>query len=108
MTQLSPGEQVLNCTSCSHFEIRTDRPALFWCSKCGTAHCCTCKSTIPAIDEDAEDDDEDAFQEDQAAVESHLKCGALRAEEELFDKALETGSSMPCPSCGISGRKVIC
>jgi hypothetical protein len=38
-------------------------------------------------------------------VELHLKCGALKREKDLFDEALEKGSQMPCPSCGISGRK---
>lgn len=106
MTQLLPGEHVVSCTNCSYFEVRTDQPAIFWCKKCGTPHCCTCKSTLPSIDESDEEAEDEKFLEDQAAIESHLKCAALKTEKELFDKALEAGSSMPCPSCGISGRKV--
>jgi len=142
MTQLSPGETVVNCTHCPYFEIRTDLPALFWCANCTVAHCHTCKATLPKMDEAGDDEDEDDFLEKQgsnsssvcaralapaeslrltqqstthtlldpeiryeAEVERHLKCGVLGSEKELFDKALATGSQMPCPSCGVSGRK---
>ena len=106
MTSLEDGEGIVSCTQCGYFEIRTDHPDLFFCKAqdCGQGHCCTCKSTLPAIDEDEADD---GFEDDskQAEILRHLLCGALKEEKRAFDEALERGSSLPCPSCGVSGRK---
>jgi len=69
MTQLSAGEAVVNCTHCAYFEIRTDLPALFWCANCKVGHCHTCKATLPKMDEDGDDEDED-FLEKQGSNSS--------------------------------------
>mmetsp|Transcript_94771 Transcript_94771/g.138384 ORF Transcript_94771/g.138384 Transcript_94771/m.138384 type:complete len:362 (+) Transcript_94771:173-1258(+) len=106
MHDLELGESVVNCTHCSYFEIRTDEPCLFYCQKpdCKVGHCCTCKANLPLI---GEDDDDDGFEEDSKQAEHlrHLKCGALKVEKKLFEQALQKGSSMACPSCGVLGRK---
>lgn len=106
MHDLKLGESLVNCTHCSYFEIRTDDPSLFYCPRedCKVGHCCTCKARLPSI---CEDDDDDGFDEDSKQAEHlrHLGCGALRVEKKLFDEALQKGSSMACPSCGVLGRK---
>jgi hypothetical protein len=52
-----------------------------------------------------DEDDEEEFMEAQSAHVFHLKCSALRDEKAAFDEAILSGSGMPCPGCGVIGRK---
>merc|ERR1719333_505727 len=38
-------------------------------------------------------------------MEKHLRCGELYAEKKAFEEAIIAGQSVPCPQCGLSGRK---
>ena len=102
---LQEGESLFSCVNCQYSEIRVDSPPLFFCQHpgCQTVHCGGCKKKFPPLDE--EDDDDDAFAEGQNERVRHLMCHELRAEKAAFDKAMAAGNGMPCPGCGVIGRK---
>eukprot|EP00930_Biecheleria_cincta_P102125 TRINITY_DN93801_c0_g1_i1.p1 TRINITY_DN93801_c0_g1~~TRINITY_DN93801_c0_g1_i1.p1 ORF type:complete len:531 (+),score=86.31 TRINITY_DN93801_c0_g1_i1:101-1594(+) len=104
MTTLEAGERLVHCTKCPYFEIRGDTPSLFFCSRCGEGHCYFCKSSLPIVNSDDEDDGfEDGSK--QAEIAEHFACGVLAKNLALIEGALESGEKMPCPGCGLSGRK---
>lgn len=35
----------------------------------------------------------------------HLDCGAQSVNKRLFDAAIAAGNTVPCPGCGLEGRK---
>lgn len=104
MQALEPNERIVSCTSCSYFEVRTDVPALFFCTACGQGHCFHCKVNLPIVESD-EDDDGFAAGSKQAEISTHFECAEFAEAKGIVDKALTGGSKMPCPGCGLMGRK---
>lgn len=105
MQTLGEDELLLSCVSCNYSEVHVDDPPIFFCKdpECGAVHCLGCKFKFPPLDEEEDDDDE--FSGGQALRETHLLCYELRDEKEAFDKAIVAGNGMPCPGCGVVGRK---
>lgn len=105
MQGLEEGESLLSCVNCSYSEVHVDSPPLFFCKNtlCQTVHCVGCKKKFDSLDED--EDDDDAFAQGQEERVQHLMCHDLRAEKAAFDQAIAAGNGMPCPGCGIVGRK---
>jgi len=120
MSTLQADEKIVSCVACEYYEIRSDNPAIFWCGGCGTVHCTICKADLPKLtdgdleyqdvdgsDDDDDDDDDDYFDagSQQKELIRHLQCSPLRDEKGLFERTVAEGSGVPCPECGVIGRK---
>ena len=107
---MQAGERIVSCVNCSYCEVHTDEPSIFWCRNgaCQTVHCVGCKAKLPPLMEESDiedEEDEDTYMEGQSTLVFHLKCSALREEKSAFDNAIAFGGGMPCPGCGVVGRK---
>lgn len=110
MQTLNPGETLVTCVACHYAEIHTGEPPIFWCKNfaCETIHCVGCKVTLPRVleESDVEDsEDEEEYVKAQSLHVFHLKCSALSKEKAAFDRVISDGAGMPCPGCGVVGRK---
>ena len=71
---------------------------------CGRGACQVCHKELPV----AATDDSSAGVDPQRdlLLRPHIVgCASLRAAKEAIDTAMEHGSKMPCPECGLAGRK---
>lgn len=41
----------------------------------------------------------------QKEIEKHFKCVELLGAKKIFEKAIENGQKVPCPGCGLAGKK---
>ncbi|KAJ1477551.1 hypothetical protein T484DRAFT_1820924 [Baffinella frigidus] len=61
---------------------------------------------VNCLIENAASVDEDEAEEAAEELESHLtQCSSLAQDKKAVVKALEDGQKMPCPECGLAGRK---
>jgi hypothetical protein len=103
MRALAESERMHKCEACGYFEIRTDRPVLWWCSMCHVGACQVCHKELPC---QAEDEEAGMDPHRAELLNPHvIGCASLRDAKEAVDQALDLGSKMQCPGCGLAGRK---
>lgn len=113
MSNLPEGHSMVTCTACSFFKIAESpeevaQQVIFCCDNdlCRVRHCLICKSTLRTLPTIEEDDSMEIDDDDIEEQMHHLtQCRSLWEEKMRFDTALDAGSTMPCPSCGVPGRK---
>ncbi|CAB9507992.1 expressed unknown protein [Seminavis robusta] len=108
MHTLEEGERIVSCVNCRYHEVHSYEAPIFWCRACEVVHCVGCKAKLPRLmdeDEIEDSDDEEEYMSGQSAHIFHLKCSALSKEKAAFDAAIQAGAGMPCPGCGVMGRK---
>jgi hypothetical protein len=126
------GEVLCQCPFCKYVEIRavpdTASIMFVYCKRagCSKTTCYVCNKELMRrrhnTDEADDDGDEneinvemDAVQvghdvergdaSDDGTLAFHMKCSALAAEKQKFDDVIKTSVGVPCPGCGIIGRK---
>jgi hypothetical protein len=102
MKAIEPGEMQVQCTVCPYFEIHSKATNFFFCKGCPEVHCYHCKASLPAI---ASDEDDDETMDKQDVMAEHFECEELASAKTAVEKALDEGGVMPCPGCGLLGRK---
>jgi len=99
---LGPDELVVSCPFCEYWEIniKSEGQMLFYCQSitCKKISCYHCKKNLRM--RRFHNDELDAKD-----VEDHFECAALAPAKEIWDKALQDGSAVPCPECGVAGMK---
>jgi len=101
--ELAASERMHKCEHCGYYEIRTDRPILWYCQMCNAGACQVCNKELPAkynsVTEAGVDclssDFEEAHDRDRALRPHIIGCASLRDAKEAVDQALENGSEMP-------------
>jgi len=98
---LEENEIVISCPFCDYWEINTkdEGMILFFCknNSCKKGSCIFCHKNIPySIDGD---------QLDEKEAEKHFQCAELFPYKKIWDDALSQGAKIPCPKCGVGGRK---
>lgn len=91
---LKPGQELVKCNECQYFEVTSGSPIVWWCAACGKGTCFVCKKDLPR---NAQKYDIDKS--------PHAVCKALGSAKALVEAAIEDGSKMKCPQCGLAGRK---
>ena len=100
---LKEGEELIECPSCGLFEVVTDDPAFWWCPHCHRGNCRVCHKELPFVFGKAR---EDKFGLSLLIQNSeHNHCEKLRVAKRKIEEAIEEGSKMRCPKCGLAGRK---
>ena len=95
---LKPNEMLSCCKKCDYFAIE-QKPGsvVWWCDGCGHGCCFVCHKDLPPSF--------GANHQIDAAKSQHELCKSLRFVKDKVEKAIELGSQMQCPGCGLSGRK---
>jgi hypothetical protein len=122
-TALKFGEKMIRCSnsSCDHFEVRRDDPIIFTCSACDESNCLVCKKRVDKEETGGTTMDFKEHEKEGVSTSvvhpppsppmplpvpvAHSKCLQLRLPKLLVERAIDSGSLMPCPTCGIEGRK---
>ncbi|CAB9511898.1 IBR domain [Seminavis robusta] len=98
--KLLPGQELMQCSSCNALEIVTPTKkaplVLWWCKVCFHGTCVVCQKALPlACQKGAVN----------TAKHSHELCLRFHHVKTAMEQALEKGSKMACPGCGLAGRK---
>ncbi|CAF4019977.1 unnamed protein product [Rotaria sp. Silwood1] len=99
---LGPDERLDHCPFCSFGSIRSKQAShTFYCERpqCGVVSCLTCRKACPRLKNDYPTDEE------LAEMERHFICAELADDKQIVDDCLELGQKVPCPQCGLAGRK---
>lgn len=92
---LKPGQCIVKCPSCEHFEIqKAPGDCLWWCACCGLGTCFVCNASLSG-----------SIQKYDIEKSPHGMCQKLRSAKQMIEEAIEDGSRMKCPCCGLAGRK---
>ena len=92
---LKPNEMLARCQKCDYFEVETKPGSVvWWCAACGYGNCFVCNKDLPR-----------GVLKYDLTKSPHALCGSLRFIKSKVEKAIEEGSQMQCPACGLSGRK---
>lgn len=91
---LKPGQELVKCDECQHFEVTSLNPVVWWCDECGHGTCRVCNKELPRN-----------AQKYDIETSPHAVCKALGQSKALVEAAIEEGSKMKCPGCGLAGRK---
>ena len=92
---LKPGQCIVKCPSCEHFEIqKAPGDCLWWCACCGLGTCFVCNASLSG-----------SIQKYDIEKSPHTMCQKLRSAKKMIEEAIEDGSRMKCPCCGLAGRK---
>jgi hypothetical protein len=91
---LKPGEKLINCTECDYFEVVQGNPVVWWCTVCEYGTCFVYNDTLPR-----------GVQKYDLDRSPHAACKQLRHAKAQVEAAIEEGSKMKCPACGLAGRK---
>ncbi|XP_065673296.1 potential E3 ubiquitin-protein ligase ariadne-2-like [Hydra vulgaris] len=114
-TEFSDKEIIIHCPFCKYYEIRDKSGVNFvFCSNinCKKRSCYYCHLECPYNNnkkdhednqDDGEENDEDDFQDPDAR--KHFVCAELNETRKKIEKAIEDGSKVYCPDCGLGGRK---
>jgi len=92
---LQPGQVLVKCPECEFFEVQpSPGSVIWWCRACDFGTCFVCNKGLPP----------DVYKYD-IAKSPHAVCKALRFAKTKIEQAIEAGSKMQCPACGLAGRK---
>ena len=92
---LKPGQVLVKCSKCEFFEVQpVPGSVVWWCGGCDHGTCFVCNKDLPS----------GVFKYD-IEKSPHAICKALRFAKTKIEQAIEEGSNMQCPGCGLSGRK---
>ena len=91
---LKPGQELIKCTECDYFEISSANPVVWWCDACDKGTCFVCNKDLPR-----------GVRKYDLDSSPHAICKTLRHAKALVEAAIESGSKMECPGCGLAGRK---
>lgn len=96
---------------CGYMEIRTDKPVLWWCQVCKRGECQVCNQDLPSCHAHMDlkilcsSTQEENLELNKLLQPHVIGCASLREAKHKVDMALDTGQKMPCPGCGLAGRK---
>nr|XP_047139890.1 ranBP-type and C3HC4-type zinc finger-containing protein 1 isoform X3 [Hydra vulgaris] len=114
-TEFTNNEVVVHCPFCKYYEIRDKSGVNFvFCSNinCKKRSCYYCHLECPYKSDESYDEynqyggdenDENNFQDPEAR--KHFVCAELSETKKTIEKAIEDGSKVYCPDCGLGGRK---
>jgi len=92
---LKPGQVLVKCSKCEFFEVQpVPGSVVWWCGGCDLGTCFVCNKDLPS----------GVFKYD-IEKSPHAICKALRFAKTKIEQAIEEGSNMQCPGCGLAGRK---
>ena len=95
---LMPGQTLNKCEDCGHFEVQKLQHVdndVWWCKECGKGICKICNKDLPR----------EAYRYGSTTGPPHPVCHKLRFAKAKIEAAIEAGSKMACPECGLAGRK---
>ncbi|CAF1187101.1 unnamed protein product [Rotaria sordida] len=95
-------ERLDHCPFCSWGSICSKQAShTFYCERpeCHVVSCLTCLKACPRVKSDYPTDEE------LAEIEQHFICAELADDKQIVDDYLELGQKVPCPQCGLAGRK---
>ncbi|CAK9092304.1 unnamed protein product [Durusdinium trenchii] len=99
---LASDEAIMRCP-CGYMEVRADNPVLWWCQLCKCGECQVCNQPLPSSCSVAS---EEELKDLDILLRPHvIGCCALREAKQKVDLAFDQGQKMPCPVCGLAGRK---
>ena len=111
MKTIEEGTKLMGCPFCSYFEIwpleLTGMDFLF-CRKqsCQKSTCAHCKIECDRNEDGGvEDEGYDAACRNSSNFLYHMECAELARYKQQFERAIEQGMGIACPSCGHFGRK---
>ncbi|CAF3011052.1 unnamed protein product [Rotaria sp. Silwood2] len=99
---LGQDERIDYCPFCSFGSIRSKQAShTFYCARpeCDIVSCLTCQKACPKVKNNYPTDEE------LAEMERHFICAELADDKQIVDGYLELGQKVPCPNCGLAGRK---
>lgn len=92
---LKPSQCLIKCPKCEYFEVqKKPGDCIWWCGSCGEGTCFVCNADLPAN-----------VKKYDIEKSPHALCLKLRFSKAKIEEAIEKGSKMECPSCGLAGRK---